>query len=189
MDNGSGAEKLINTIMDEARGHARQIEADAETRVKAINAKLEADRAELAAEFAERAETIRRDTVARAMTNAELESRKALLAKKRGLMDRAFSEAYKRICTLPEDKRSALLLKLLKTECEGGEVIRPAPREDMAEVVRLAGMDLTLGEPEESIRNGFMIEGKGFVKNCSFTAVLDTARERCEAEVAKLLFD
>ena len=59
----------------------------------------------------------------------------------------------------------------------------------MAEVVRLAGMDLTLGEPEESIRNGFMIEGKGFVKNCSFTAVLDTARERCEAEVAKLLFD
>ena len=189
MDNGSGAEKLINTIMDEARAHARQIEADAETKVKTINAKLEADRAALAAEFAERSERLRSDTVARAMTNAELESRKNLLAKKRGLMDRAYSEAYKRICTLPEDKRAALLLKLLKAECEGGEVIHPAPKEDMAAIVKDAGMGLTLGEEDPSIRNGFTVEGKGYFKNCSFTAVMEAAKEQTEAEVASLLFD
>lgn len=188
MDNGSGAEKLINSIIDDARAQAKQIEADAEARVRAVNARLEADRETLRAEFAERTEAIRRDTVARAVTAAELDARKELLAKKRGLVDRAFAEAYKRVCTLPDDKRSALLLKLLKAECEGGEIIHPAPKENMAAVVEQAGLGLKLGEPDEAIRSGFTVEGKGFFKNCSFTAVLEGARENCETEVAKLLF-
>lgn len=193
MDSNQGAEKLINTIMDEARASARKTEEDAAAAVAAIKQRLEEDRDAVHREFAERAEQIKQDTIARAVTNAELEARKSLLAKKRALMDRAFSEAYKRICTLPEDERAAFLKKLLLTECRGGEVIHPAPREDMRSVVAEAAKSLpgglTLGDEDESIRNGFSVEGKGFYKNCSFTAVLEAEKELCETDVAKVLFN
>ena len=192
MDTNTGAEKLVNTIMDEARAAAQNTEAEAAAAVAEIKHRLDRDREELKREFDDRAERIKQDTIARALTNAELEARKGLLAKKRALIDRAFAEAYKRICTLPDTERRAFLKKLLLAECEGGEVIHPAPREDMASVVEEAAKSLpdglSLGEPDETIRNGFIIEGKGFRKNCSFTAVMEAEREACESEVAKRIF-
>ena len=192
MSNDSGAEKLINTIMDEARAQAAQTEKQADMAIALTRKKLDDDRIAIKEEYARRAEAIKQDVIARAMTGAELEARKSLLAKKRGLADRAFSEAYKRICTLPDDKRTALLAKLLRTECEGGETIHPAPKENMADIVAAVSREkpggLTLGEEDASIRNGFTIEGKGYFKNCSFTAVMDSARELYEGEVADILF-
>ena len=188
-----GAETLINTIMDEARAAAKKTEAEAAAAVAEIKRKLDEDRAGIKAEYDARAERAKQDTIARALTNAELEARKSLLAKKRALIDRAFAEAYKRICTLPDDKRRAFLKKLLLAECEGGEVIHPAPREDMTGVVEEAAKQikggLILGSVDETIRNGFTVEGGGYYKNCSFTAVMDQERERCETEVSKLLFN
>ena len=193
MENNSGAEKLVATIIEEARAGAARTEADAAAAVADIKRRLDEGRDEIHREFAAKAERVREDTVARALTNAELEARKSLLEKKRGLVDRAFSEAYKRICTMPEDRRRALLVKLLKSECAGGETIHPAPREDMAdavaEVAKLLPGGLIMGEPDELIRNGFSVEGKGFYKDCSFTAVLEAEREHSEAEVAALLFN
>ncbi len=193
MDTNNGAEKLINTIMDEARAAARKTEEDAAAAVAAIKQKLDDDKLALRAEYAERAERVKQDAIARALTNAELESRKELLGRKRGLLDRAFSEAYKRICTLPENERAALLKKLLLAECEGGEVIHPAPKEHMEDIVAEAAKSLpgglTLGAEDAEIRSGFTVEGRGYYKNCSFTAVLEAAKEACEADVAKTLFD
>ena len=193
MDTNTGAEKLVNTIMDEARAAAKKTEADSALAVAAVRQRLDEGRDEIRAEYAAKAESVRQDTIARALTNAELEARKSLLAKKRALMDRAFAEAYKRICTLPEDRRAALLKKLLLAECEGGETIHPAPREDMAgivaEVSKSFAEGLTLGDADESIRNGFTVEGRGYYKNCSFTAVLEAAKEACETDVAAALFD
>ena len=84
------------------------------------------------------------------------------------------------------------MTKLLRAECEGGEVIHPAPKENMAGIVAAVGREfkegLTLGEQDETIRNGFTIEGKGYYKNCCFTAVLESARELYEGETADILF-
>ncbi len=192
MDNNSGAEKLVATIIEEARAEAAQKETEAAAAVAEIKRRLDEGRDEIKRDYAARAERVREDTVARALTNAELEARKSLLEKKRALMDRAFAEAYKRICTLPEDKRRALLLKLLLKECSGGETVHPAPREDMADVVAEAAEKLPggliMGEQDETVRNGFTVEGEGFYKDCSFTSVLEAERESCEPEVASLLF-
>ena len=178
--------------MDEARAHAAQTEAQADAAVASVRKKLDDERDALKEEYARRAEAIKQDTIARAMTNAELEARKSLLAKKRALTDRAFSEAYKHICTMPAKDRDALLLKLLRKECEGGEIIHPAPKENMAELVSLVSEEkpggLTLGAEDASISSGFTVEGKGYYKNCSFNAVMDSARELYEAEAADILF-
>ena len=193
MDNNSGAEKLVAAIIEEARAGAARIEAETAEAVAEIKRRRDEAHDEIKHEHAVRAERVREDTISRALTNAELEARKSLLAKKRALVDRAYSEAYKRICTLPDDKRRALLSKLLLRECAGGEVIHPAPKEDMAEVVKEASSKipggLTLGSPDESIRNGFTVEGSGYYKDCSFAAVMQEERERCETETAGILFD
>lgn len=187
----NGAEKLITSILDEAQQRAEAIEAAAQDTAADIKRKLEEDRELLREEFAKKADALREETMARARTNSELAARKDLLLRKRGLIDEAYSNAFKAVCSLEGEKREALLKRLLERECEGGEKVCPAEKDRAALnklIASLEDLRLTLGECEPSITDGFVLKGGNFVKDCSFSALMEEVRNETSGSVVGMLF-
>ena len=192
MDNTKGADRLIASIMEDAQAQADALEAQAANEAAAIRKKLDEDREKLRREFSERAEAERADTIRRAVTNAELEGRKELIAKKRELIDRAYSEAYDRLCAMKGAERDSILKKLLRTECEGGETVCPASadRETLSRLIGACGVPgLVLGNTEGGIQAGFVVKGSNFIKDCSFAALMESTRSETLERVAEILFE
>lgn len=192
METSNGAEKLIASILEEARSEAAAIEWKSTEEVSAIKQRLEAEKEALRDEFTEKAARQRELALATARTNAELTGRKRLLVRKRALIDEAYSKAYKRITSLAGAEREALLKRLLERECEGGETVCPAEKD--AETVRaLIGTcsipGLKAGEADPSITDGFILKGVNYVKNCSFSALMEEVRQATSSKVAGILFN
>ncbi len=192
MENGNGADKLIASILEEAHAQASAIEWKSAEAISEIKKRLEDGKEAIREEFTQKAQAARELTLATARTNAELAGRKELLARKRALIDRAFDAARERICALTGAEREELLKKLLSRECEGSEVIRPAPRDRKAleTLVSACGVKgLELGADDGAITDGFTVEGANYVKNCSFDSLMEEARASAESEVTKVLFN
>ncbi len=192
MDTNNGAEKLIASILEEARADAAAIEWKSTEDINAVRRKLEADKEALRDEFTQKASRQRELTLATARTNAELTGRKRLLVRKRALIDEAYAKAYKRIAALDGEGRAALLKRLLERECEGGETVCPAEK-DLETVCALiegrAVSGVSVGEADPSITDGFIIKGSNYVKNCSFDALMEEVRQLTSAKAAELLFN
>lgn len=187
----NGADKLISSILQEAHEQAAAIEWHSTEAISGIKRRLEEDRAAVRDEFTKKAEDARELTLSTARTNAELTARKDLLAGKRGLIDRAYGEAYARIRSLDGEKRRGLLKKLLLRECEGNERVDPAAK-DRALIGELIGevgySGLTLGGNDPDITDGFTLVGPNYRKNCSFAALMEEVRQLTESEAAAKLF-
>ncbi|MBQ1817826.1 MAG: hypothetical protein II124_04255 [Clostridia bacterium] len=191
METGNGADKLITTILEEAREQAAAIEWHANEAVDAIRKKLEQDREAVREEFTAKAQDERELILETSATNARLQSRKELLAGKRGVMDRAYEEAYRSLCALGGQRRTALLARMLKAECEGGETVRPSEkdREAVEKLLPACGVaGLKLGETDPGVTDGFTVTGSNFYKDCSFEALLRDSRAGLDARVAGILF-
>ena len=191
MENNNGADKLITSILQEAHEQASAIEWKSAETVAELKKKLERDLESVRDEFTKKAADAKEMQLATARTNAELQGRKELLARKRALIGEAYSAAYKRICALTGEKREALIKKLLERECEGGETVRPAAKDrDMIAallpVCKKTG--LALGEADPEIEDGFSLTGKNYYKDCSFKALLDEVWTLTESEVTGKLF-
>lgn len=186
----NGADKLITSILQEAHEQASAIEWRSAEAISDIKRRLEEGKAALRDEFTRKAADARELTLATARTNAELTARKELLAGKRGLIDKAYSEAFSHIRSLEGEARSALLHKLLLRESEGKETVRPAEKDYEAVKALILNMpSLTLGEADPDIEDGFTLIGTNYCKNCSFAALMDEVRALTEADVAGKLFE
>lgn len=199
MANGiNNADKLLARILDDARGEAAKIEAQACAQAEEIRARAEQEAAALAAETEARAKAAHAEAIEHAETAAQLEARKQALAARRAVLDEAFEAALKELCTMQGEARAALLFSLIAEEADGGETLCPAKADEacMAEVLQKANAKLaetgcaalTLGAVDASIQGGFTLVSRGYEKDCSFEAMLRDARDRLEGGVAKRLF-
>lgn len=199
MANGiNNADKLLARILDDARGEAAKIEAQASAQAEEIRARAEREAAALAAETEARAQAAHDEAIEHAETAAQLEARKQALAARRIVLDEAFAAALKELCAMQGEARETLLISMAVQEADGGETLRPARADEagMAAVLQKANAKLaesgraalTLGAVDESIAGGFTLTGRGYEKDCSFEAMLREARDRLEGGVAKRLF-
>lgn len=199
MANGiNNADKLLARILDDARGEAAKIEAQASAQAEEIRARAEREAAALAAETEARAQAAHDEAIEHAETAAQLEARKQALASRRMVLDEAFAAALKELCAMQGEAREALLISMAAQEADGGETLRPARADEagMAAVLQKANAKLaesgraalTLGAVDEFIVGGFTLAGRGYEKDCSFEAMLREARDRLEGGVAKRLF-
>lgn len=199
MANGiNNADKLLARILDDARGEAAKIEAQASAQAEEIRARAEREAAALAAETEARAQAAHDEAIEHAETAAQLEARKQALASRRMVLDEAFAAALKELCAMQGEAREVLLISMAAQEADGGETLRPARADEagMAAVLQKANAKLaesghaalTLGAVDESIVGGFTLAGRGYEKDCSFEAMLREARDRLEGGVAKRLF-
>ena len=189
MGNAS-ADHLIERILSDAKDAAARIAADADASCAQIAAERDSRIAEHAAAAAKRREIETKEILDGAATRARLDGKKEMLAAKRALLGRAFDAAYASLCGCSEDELAALYAKLLLAEAEPGDAVVPAKadRAALKQAIARSKANVTLSEQDASVERGFVLQGKGYEKDCSLGAVLAGLRSAEETGVAGILF-
>lgn len=186
------ADRLAERILGDARADAERTLAEARSAADALKAAYEKQMQELSADFLKKRDDAVRGVLEGAKTRAFIDGRKAALAKKRAVIERAFELAAQRLSRLPDAERKAIIQNVLLRETEGGETIVSAAN-DRALVERivseLSERKLSLSAEDAPFPHGCVVRGNGYEKDCSFSSILNEARGRHETDVAKLLFD
>ena len=184
------AVNLIDRILAEARETASGMLADAEESCNGIRKAC----SEQIAKNAEQSEKDRAEKVKAIKdgygTRAELDGRKDALRSKRALLDAVFSETYRNMLDLPNEKREALFLSILKKEAKANDVVAPAKtdRETVQKAIAALPFAVRLSERDADVEAGFVLYGGSYEKDCSMKAILRELRDSEETNVAKILF-
>lgn len=187
----NGTNKLAERILADARADAAKTAEEAQHSAAA----LEEEHAErmnvYTAEAAKKRASQVQGVLDGCRTRASLDGRKTQLAKKRAVIEEAFSRAYAELLALSGEARSNVLRNLLEAEAEGGETVVPASsdRDALKSLVgSMSGKKLALSDTDASIEGGFLLIGSGYEKDCSFRSALAEVRGAEETAVANLLF-
>ena len=134
----------------------------------------------------------------RLVSVAQMESRMGLLAAKQEMVEKAFSLALDKLCTMPDEQYIAVAAELLTraaADGHGAAIFAPADRERVgaaavAEANRRLGEKgmLTLAEETRNIRGGFILSNGNIEVNCTFETLVRLNKGTMSGEVAKLLF-
>ncbi|MDN5331300.1 MAG: V/A-type H+/Na+-transporting ATPase subunit [Tepidanaerobacteraceae bacterium] len=175
-----GAKREASEILKKAREKAQELEQDAKARAKKVAA----------------------EEKRKILSIAELEEKKRFLEAKQALIDEAFAQAEKKLCSLDVQSYLDLIQRmLLLTSVDGNEEIiiseddraRITPEFISAvnEVLRKRGKagNLRLSEEKRSIKSGFILKSETLEINCAFDYLLKAQRQELETEVARLLFE
>ncbi len=188
----SGTNKLAERIVTEAEAEAKATLEESGAAKRAILTQGEKAVAEKRAELNAKRETERTGILRGYQTRAALDGRKAALAKKRAVIDRAFSGAYQALLALDANKRGQICEQMLRAEAEGGETIVPSAGDRKAIesiAASLPERKLKVSKDNASFEGGFLLLAEGYEKDCSFASLLTQIRGEEETNVFKLLFD
>ena len=184
------AVNLIDRILSDATEAAEKVLAEAEASCNGIRESCEQE----IAKRADRGEKERVEKVRAVLdgyrTRAALDGRKEALRDKRALLDEVFSEAYRRMLALPQDKREALYRSILKTEASENDTVAPAAcdRETLKKAASTLPFWVCISDQDADAEAGFILYGKSYEKDCSMKAILRELRDEQETNIAKILF-
>ncbi len=195
----TGASKLVERILEDAKKDAAKLELETNARLDEIRLDCEKRIDKRRDELTKATAAAQKSILERSRTNAELEARKQALASRREIVDEAFATAYKDLCGLSGPERAQVCRKMLLAEADGGETVCGGSADHEAlmellpevnEALEAAGKrPLTAGAAENDMEYGFVLKGDGYEKDCSFSALIRDARAVEETAVAGILFD
>ena len=193
----NGIERITGRIRDDAQ-------AEADRRLDAARASAD----KILADYRARAEseskalTEKNDKNAaareeRLISMANMDARKAILAARQDMLERAYVRALDILCSMPREESVKALADLIAQAASTGheEVIFNA--KDQKEIGEQAvgaanqktGMNLILSQDTANIRGGFILRDKNIEVNGSFETLVRLQKNQTAGEVAKLLFD
>jgi len=189
----SGKEKIIATILDGASAEAENTIAEAQKRAEEIKAEDE--------EFAKKAETEKNNEIAendlaiisRRRLVAELDVRKAVLAKKQEKLTQAFDIALEQIAS-SEDSYKAFILNILKQYASDNDtvVVSEKDKERLSKsfISDFAKENnLKLGyRADGNFSGGVILESAGCDKNMTLETVIKEFKKDNESRIASILF-
>lgn len=193
----NGIEKLTEKITADAQAEIDAILAEAAKKADAITADY-AQRAEInAADIIAKGTSAARQREERLVAMADTERRKALLAAKQKMVDKAFDLALEKLCSLSDEEYVAMLAKLALCAVSSGceqMIFSQKDRTRIGKAVVTAVNDalpngsLTLSEQTRPIRGGFILNDGAIETNCSFETLIRLQRGEIAGEVAQALF-
>lgn len=181
----AGAQAEIDRVLGEARAEAEKIAARYQAQADAEAADLDARNKKAAAEREERL-----------AGTAQMEARKAALAAKQEMVEKAYDLALQKLCSLPEEKYAAVLAELLLQASSTGkeEVIfsdkdrRKAGKTAVEKANKDGGKKLTLSGETRSIPGGFILRSGSVEVNCAFDTLVRLQKAETAGDVVKELF-
>lgn len=189
----SGKEKIIATILSDAEAEAEEIKNAAEKKIADIRAEDE--------RFAEQKEAEKHEEIAandlsilsRSRLTAELDVRKAVLAKKQEKLSEAFNAAIENILSDGEAYLSFIGGVLKQYAEEGDEVVVSVKDKDritpsfVEKCAKDSGLNLTY-RADGKFSGGVMLEGKTCDKNLTIETIIGEYRKNNESRIAAILF-
>ncbi len=181
----AGAQAEIDRVLGEARAEAEKITAKYKAQADAEAADLDAKNRKAAAEREERL-----------AGTAQMEARKAALAAKQEMVEKAYELALQKLCSLPEEKYTAVLAELLIQASSSGkeEVIfseadrRKVGKAAVEKANKDSGKKLTLSGETRPIQGGFILRSENVEVNCAFDTLVRLQKAETAGEVVKKLF-
>ena len=179
------AQAEIDRVLGEARAEAEKITAKYKAQADAEAADLDAKNRKAAAEREERL-----------AGTAQMEARKAALAAKQEIVEKAYELALQKLCSLPEEKYTAVLAELLIQASSSGkeEVIfseadrRKVGKAAVEKANKDSGKKLTLSGETRPIQGGFILRSENVEVNCAFDTLVRLQKAETAGEVVKKLF-
>ena len=193
----NGLEKINQRIRQDGSDEVAAIQAETDSRVRAIRDDYRAQIAQLEADAAQRRSRTVADRLERLAGSADMERRQMLLAAKQDCIDEAFARAAQSLRDLPRKDYAALLARLAVENGAGDEelVLSPADRETVGQAVVDAanaakpGAAFTLSAESRDLGGGLVLKRDLVEVNCTFDTRLRQLRQEMATDVAHLLFD
>lgn len=193
------AKPLIEKITEDARQAAAQILQDARERAETLRAQADARLKERTSENQRQAAAQAEELAGRMARMAQLEDRKALLQKKREVLDAAFAKASGDLRALSPQQAREFFLAQLAQLAQGDEEVaigQNSPYLDAAFIAQANSALAGQGKPGNLRLAAQTISGSGFVLrragaelNRTFEKMVDSLRTDLEGDVARILFE
>ena len=191
-------ENILKRIDEETGASARKILEEAEREATSIRERYEKAAEKMRGELAGRAGKKAEEEERRLIVNEQLELKKALLAKKREILEEVYAEARKRAMDLSDSDYTGLMkaLVLAKTISGREEIIVPAERYKLFDKDFLAylnreytgGGEFSYAKERGEFSWGIVLrEGKRIV-DLSLDVLFEQLMERVEPKIASVLF-
>jgi len=191
-------EKILEKIDREADSAVDEIMAEAESKVELIGKEYRKKEDELRERLKKESEQKAREESHRLVVSEQLDLRKSLLTAKRKILDEFFSEARKRVRSMPKEDTAGFIRKLiLERAITGGEEIVPAAQQkDLFQDEFIEALNesfsgrgnFSLGEPSTDFSWGVILREGERTVDLSLEALFSQVIEESEPEVAALLF-
>ena len=195
------AQAILSKIEEDANLTADRLLSDAQVKAAELKAasrdKIEAMHKAMLAQ----AERDSKELEQRMIRMHELDERKALLGKKRELIDEAFTLAGDQLATSPAAQRRAFFLRQAIACANGNETLIPgADASDWFDDAFVAEINaalvaagkpggLVLGNERRAGCTGVILATRGSEIRCTFDANMEEARAELEHQVAGILFN
>lgn len=180
----SNLENLTQKILEEAKGKATSIVAEAENKAQQL-LKIRTEEAnEKKKTIIDNANKEAALSKERIISNAELRVRNEKLLAKQEVIEKVFSIAKDKFKNIDEEDFINFINKNTNKQNLKGTETLIVP-EKFLEKAKLTGMRVS---EEEFIESGFLLKDNDVVINYSFEALIDFLRDDLEIEVAQMLF-
>lgn len=192
----NGIEKITQRISADAQGEIDRVLGEARAEAEKITARYQAQADAEAADLDARNQKAAAEREERLAGTAQMEARKAALAARQEMVERAYELALQKLCSLPEEKYAAVLAGLLIQASSTGkeEVIfsdkdrRKVGKAAVEKANRDGGKKLTLSGETRSILGGFILRSENVEVNCAFDTLVRLQKAETAGEVVKKLF-
>ena len=192
----NGIDKIIQRIEADAQAELDRVLSAAKEQAEEIT-ELYRSRAEAeAAELKARNEKNAAEREERLVSSAQMEVRKASLAAKQQMLDKAYALALDKLCSMPDAQYIETVAELLVQAAPRGAgkvIFAPGEKERIgAAAVAMANEkldgQLTVAEETRPIRGGFILADGRVEVNCSFDTLVRLQKNETAGAVAKILF-
>ena len=193
----NGIDKIIQRIEADAQAEIDRILNAAKDQAEEI-AELYQGRADAeAAELKARNEKTAAEREDRLVSSAQMEVRKTALAAKQQMLEKAYTQALDKLCSMPDAQYIETVADLLTQAAPGGcgqVIFAPAEKERIGAAAvakaneKLGTGKLVLAEETRPIRGGFILASGKVEVNCSFDTLVRLQKNETAGAVAKLLF-
>ena len=192
----NGIDKIIQRIEADAQAELDRVLNAAKEQAEEIT-ELYQSRAEAeAAELRARNEKNAAEREERLVSSAQMEVRKASLAAKQQMLDKAYALALDKLCSMPDAQYIETVAELLVQAAPRGAgkvIFAPGEKERIGAAAvamaneKLSGQ-LTVAEETRPIRGGFILADGRVEVNCSFDTLVRLQKNETAGAVAKILF-
>ena len=192
----NGIDKITQRIEADAQAEIDRVLADARDEAAKIAAKYKAQADAEAADLAAKNRKAAAEREERLAGTAQMEARKALLAAKQEMVEKAYALALEKLCAMPAEKYADVLAGLLAEACSSGneEVIfspedqKKAGKAAVEKANKNGGKKLTLSKETRPIKGGFILRSGNVEVNCAFDTLVRLQKAETAGEVVRKLF-
>ncbi len=187
-------EKISKKILDDAQKERDEIIKSTEQEVTQIKKQTSEELNKLEKETEEFVKEALLRERRRLVGMVKLSTRNELLQAKREIMDRIFNEALDTLVSKERGEYLDRIKNLLKeTGVKDGEIVlgkeeSKIDQKFIEDMNKELGANFSVSDEKAQIKGGFILRRGRIEIDSSFSAILQSKRERIELELAKLLF-